>query len=278
MIDLHTHSAYSDGTQTPLELMTEAAQVGITVLGLTDHDTIAGYEDAKAAAEATGVGLVTGIEISTRFKGRVVHLLGYLFDHTRAIAEHCTRVRKARVERLRDMVDVMERDGLITWEEVQQVAGTDATLGRPHIADALLQRGTITHRDEAFTTYLSPSSPYYRSYWAPTLQESIKLIHDAGGVAVWAHPRAAARGGMHDWQAIREGIALGIDGLEVDHRDNPVADRAKLASMVSELGLVRTGSSDYHGSGKHNQLGEHNTSPHMLERIAHQATMEVYRP
>ncbi|MEZ7898255.1 MAG: PHP domain-containing protein [Flaviflexus sp.] len=278
MIDLHTHSAYSDGTQSPRELFEEAARAGITVLGLTDHDTVAGYEEAREAARETGVGLVTGIEISTRLHGKVVHLLGYLFDETEGITQHCIRVQEARVTRLKNMVDAMAEDRLITWDEVLAVAGSEATLGRPHIADALFKRGTISHRDEAFATYLSPRSPYYRDYWAPSLPEAINLIHDGGGVVIWAHPRADSRGGAHGWSAINEGIDLGIDGLEVDHRDNPAEDREKLARIVMKLGLVRTGSSDYHGSGKHNQLGEHTTSPDMLDRIAHKATMEVYYP
>lgn len=278
MIDLHTHSLHSDGTQTPGELMAEAASVGIEILGLTDHDTVRGYGEAKAAVATTGVGLVTGIEISTRHEHRTVHLLGYLFDPDEGIIDHCIRVRQARQERLINMVDAMEKDGIVTWQEVVAVAGEDATLGRPHIADALLARGTISHRDEAFSGYLSPRSPYYRPYWAPELVDSIALIHDAGGVAIWAHPRAASRGGSHDWAAIGRGLDLGMDGLEVDHRDNSPADRRELASIVTERGLVQTGSSDYHGSGKKNLLGENTTSREMFERIAHKAAMEVYYP
>lgn len=278
MIDLHTHSLHSDGTQSPAELMTEAASRGVTVIGLTDHDTVAGYAEATAAVQTTGVALVRGIEISARHHGRSVHLLGYLVDPEHGIREHCERLRRARVDRLESMVAAMARDGLLTWEEVMAVAGEGATLGRPHVADALVARGAVSSRDEAFSELLSASSPYYRPYWAPGLGEAIDLVHNAGGVAVWAHPRASNRGAAHSWEAIMTGVELGIDGLEVDHRDNPMPDRRLLADIVTEHRLVQTGSSDYHGSGKVNRLGENTTSPNMLERIAHKATMEVIYP
>lgn len=278
MIDLHTHTLHSDGTQTPAELMAEAAQAGISVLGLTDHDTVAGYDEALACVTDTGVSLVRGIEISARHRQRSVHLLGYLFDPDEGIIEHCNTLREARVERLYRMVEAMEEDGLLTWQEVLDTAGAGATLGRPHIADALLARGTIANRDEAFATVLSPKSSYYRPYRAPSLEEAVRLVHDAGGVAIWAHPRAVSRGGAHEWESIISGLDLGIDGLEVGHRDNPREDRRQLADLVEERGLVRTGSSDYHGSGKLNRLGENTTSAQMLEKIAHKAALEVIRP
>lgn len=258
--------------------MAEAAEVGIDVLALTDHDTVAGHAEAAAAVPETGVALVPGIEISARHHHRSVHLLGYLFDPDEGVAEHCLTLRRAREERLQLMVEAMEEDDLLTWQEVVDAAGEGATLGRPHIADALLARGTIASRDEAFESILSPRSPYYRPYWAPSLEDAIRLLHDAGGVAIWAHPRAAGRGGAHSWESIRSAVDLGIDGFEVDHRDNPPADRRQLAEIVDDHQLVRTGSSDYHGSGKINRLGENTTSSQMLERIAHKAAMEVIRP
>lgn len=278
MIDLHTHTRHSDGTQTPTELMTEAADVGLTVIGLTDHDTVAGYPEAGAAVATTGVALVRGIEISARHMHRSVHLLGYLCDPNEGIIQHCDTLREARMERLYTMVKALETDGLLTWPEVLEAAGEGATLGRPHIADALVKRGTIASRDEAFTTLLSAQSPYYRPYRAPGLDEAVRLVRDAGGVAVWAHPRAVSRGGAHPWESIVSGLDLGVEGLEVDHRDNPMEDRRQLADLVTKYGLVRTGSSDYHGSGKPNRLGENTTSAEMLERIAHKAAMEVIRP
>ena len=278
MIDLHTHSLHSDGTQTPAELLADAARAGLTHIGLTDHDTIAGWDSAARAVTETGVALIRGIEISARHEHRSAHLLGYLFNPDDGIIQHCADLRAARAERLHIMVDAMERDGLLTWQEVLDVAGDGASLGRPHIADALLARGTVANRSEAFTTLLAPHSPYYRPYPAPSLADAIRLIHDAGGVAVWAHPRATGRGGAHSWSAIAAGIELGLDGLEVDHRDNPDEDRRRLAALADEHGLVRTGSSDYHGSGKTNRLGENTTSPQMLEKIAHEAALEVIHP
>nr|WP_194309258.1 PHP domain-containing protein [Flaviflexus huanghaiensis] len=275
---MHTHSLHSDGTQSPGELMAEAASVGIDVLGLTDHDTVAGYDEAIAAVPETGVSLVRGIEMSARHEHRSVHLLGYLFDPAEGIGEHCVRLRAERADRLYRMVEAMDADGLLTWGEVLDVAGQDATLGRPHVADALQARGVVASRDEAFATLLSARSPYYRPYRAPDLREAVNLVHDAGGVAIWAHPRAVARGGAHSWESIIYGLDLGIDGLEVDHRDNPPEDRRVLADIVTERQLIRTGASDYHGSGKLNRLGEHTTSPEMFEKIAYKASMEVINP
>ncbi|AZN29646.1 PHP domain-containing protein [Flaviflexus salsibiostraticola] len=278
MIDLHTHSVHSDGTQSPQELMAEAASLGIHTVALTDHDTVAGHREAIDAVTVTGVSLVRGIEISARYEHRSVHLLGYLFDPHEGIAQHCIRLREARTDRLYSMVEAMEEDGLLTWQEVLDASGDGATLGRPHVADALLARGTVESRDDAFATLLSARSPYYRPYWAPELGEAVDLIHEAGGVAIWAHPRAVGRGAAHSWSSIVEGLDLGIDGLEVDHRDNPRSDRDILADIVTERGLIRTGSSDYHGTGKRNRLGENTTSPEMFEKIAYKASMEVINP
>lgn len=268
VIDLHAHSRFSDGTQSPAELVTEAANTGIAVLGLTDHDTTGGWDEAGCAAQQQGIGLVRGMEISCRYEGISVHLLSYLHDPqaaelTAAVAE----ARRARVVRSRTMADRLAEDFPITWEDVVRAAGEGATIGRPHIADALVAAGVIEDRTAAFAGLLSGSSKYYVSL--PTISpiDAIRMVHEAGGAAVFAHPRASMRGRVVPDYGVRAMIEAGLDGLETDHRDNPPHARVQLRETARTHDLLVTGSSDYHGEGKPNRLGEHATAPGMFDRL-----------
>lgn len=273
MIDLHTHSSRSDGTDTPAELVATAAAAGITTLGLTDHDTASGWAEAAEAARAHSIRLVRGVEMSATYLSHSVHILAYLLDADHeAFARHTASLRQARTDRLAAMIEAMAAENIITADEVAAHTPEGATPGRPHIADALVARGTYAHRDEAFAGVLSSSSPYYRPYVAPELEQVISTIHDCGGVAIWAHPMARSRWVPTEAE-IRDGIALGLDGLEVDHRDN--ADRDLLGTLVRDSDLIRTGSSDYHGTGKVNRLGEFTTEPDQLEEICQRGVLEV---
>ena len=268
-IDLHTHSRYSDGTQSPGELVAEAAQSGIAVLGLTDHDTTAGWDEAVAAARSAGIGLVRGMEISCRYEGISVHLLSYLHDPDAAeLTATVTDARRARLVRTRTMVERLAEDYPVTWEGVLAHAGEEATIGRPHIADALVAAGVVEDRSAAFAGLLTTHSKYYVSL--PTISpiEAIRMVREAGGVSVFAHPRASMRGRTVPDAGVRAMIEAGLDGLEVDHRDNPPSARVKLRELAEDHDLLITGSSDYHGTGKPNRLAEHTTDPAMLERLA----------
>lgn len=263
--DLHTHSRYSDGTQPPAELVAEAAAVGLDVLALTDHDTTRGWAEAASAAQSAGVGLVRGMEVSCRWDGISVHILCYLHDPEGAEITHAVeQARDDRIIRSRLMVDRLSQDFPVTWEDVERVAGPDATIGRPHIADALVAVGVVADRTEAFGRLLTGSGPYYVALPVISPVDAIGMIHDAGGAAVFAHPLASARGRVVPEAGMRAIIAAGLDGLEVDHRDNPPAGRARLRTLAAERGLLVTGSSDYHGTGKPNQLGEHTTERSQL--------------
>lgn len=275
-IDLHTHSRVSDGTQRPAELVAEARRVGLDVLALTDHDTTAGWAEAEAAARTEGVALVRGTEISCTAGGISVHLLSYLHDdRDPALAAELEASRASRDGRARAMVDRLAADYELSWAEVAAQAGAGATIGRPHIADVLVARGYARDRSAAFATMLAPRGPYYVRYRAPEAAEVVALVLAAGGVPVFAHPRAASRGRVVDEQVIRDLADAGLAGLEVDHRDHTEADKARLRELAAELGLLITGSSDYHGAGKPNRLGEHTTAPEVLAEIADRGHLEV---
>src|SRR5699024_10414059 len=174
------------------------------------------------------------------------------------------QARDDRIIRSWLMVDRLSQDFPVTWEDVERVAGPDATIGRPHIADALVAVGVVGDRTEAFGRLLTGSGPYYVALPVISPVDAIGMIHDAGGAAVFAHPLASARGRVVPEAGMRAIIAAGLDGLEVDHRDNPPAGRARLRTLAAERGLLVTGSSDYHGTGKPNQLGEHTTERSQL--------------
>lgn len=276
-IDLHAHSTASDGTQHPAEVVAGAAAAGLSTLGLTDHDTAAGWEDATAAALRLGVDLVRGIEISCSRRGVSVHLLGYLVDPDHeALAAELAHSRESRVTRLERMVERMAADGIpVTMADVRTQVTPGATLGRPHIADALVARGIVPTRDGAFVDYLHNSSRYYVSHYAPEPVRAVQLVRAAGGVAVMAHPFARRRGRTVTDRVIRDMAAAGMAGLEVFHRDHDDAERAHGLELADELGLLVTGSSDYHGRGKLNRLGENTTAPEVLEQIEARATSGV---
>lgn len=281
-IDLHTHSSASDGTQLPGEVIRSAAEAGLDVVALTDHDTTAGWEEAAEAAREHAVAFVPGTEVSCQTDdGISVHLLSYLQDpQDRALDEVMQRARRSRRTRAERMVEMIAEDYPISWEQVlDQVVG-DATVGRPHLADALVAAGIAQTRSEAFSTVLHPRSGYYVGHYAPDPVTAVRLVRQAGGVPVMAHPLAGVRGRTVGQEVFDAMIEAGLAGLEIAHRDNPPEARAMLSQMAAEHDLIVTGSSDYHGSGKPNELGENLTSEQSLRRIMAEADSgtQVVRP
>jgi predicted metal-dependent phosphoesterase TrpH len=268
-IDLHTHSNVSDGTEDPDVLVASAARAGLDVVALTDHDSTAGWERAAAAADIHGVALIPGMEVSCRTDtGISVHVLSYLHDPTHpGLLEEIARSRDARLTRARRMVELMSADYPITWDLVQEHVTEGATVGRPHIADAMISLGIVSTRSEAFERVLTARSPYWVSHYAPHPARAVRLIREAGGVPVFAHPSAFNRGAVVGGAVIDEMIDAGLLGLEIEHRDNPESARVALHRIARDNDLLVTGSSDYHGTGKPNLLGENVTSAETLEAI-----------
>jgi predicted metal-dependent phosphoesterase TrpH len=283
VIDLHTHSCVSDGTGTPRQVMEAAARSGLRAVALTDHDTTAGWAEAADAVASTGVTLVRGAEISTRANtpegGISVHLLAYLHDPTHpGLLGELERTRTDRVTRARRMVELLAQDFPVTWDDVVAQTHDGATVGRPHLADALVAAGVVATRDEAFATILHPGAPYYVPHYAPDTADVVRAVLAAGGVPVMAHPRAGARGRVVTEETIAELAAAGLAGLEVDHRDHDRPDRERLRVLAGELDLLVTGSSDYHGKGKTNRIGENTTEPAVLEEIVRRGLLELIEP
>jgi predicted metal-dependent phosphoesterase TrpH len=256
-----------------------AAAAGLDAVALTDHDTTAGWASAGAAAREAGIALVRGTEVSARSHGISVHLLSYLQDpeHPALLAE-MERTRAARLVRARSIVDLLSEDYDLTWDDVVAATGIDATVGRPHIADALVARGIVADRDEAFASMLVPRSKYYVPHYAPDVLDAVAAIRASGGVPVFAHPGADGRGRVVPDVVIERMADAGLAGLEVHHRDHGPGQVARLTALAERLGLLVTGSSDYHGAGKPNLLGENLTDPGVLGAIEAQGAVPVVRP
>ncbi|SFB31925.1 PHP domain-containing protein [Cellulomonas marina] len=277
--DLHTHSTASDGTQTPAEVVRAAAAAGLDVVALTDHDTTAGWDAAADEARRSGVALVRGTEVSTLSGHVSVHLLSYLHDPEHpALAAELARTRAARDGRARAMVDLLSRDLPITWADVEAQSVGNVALGRPHIADALVAAGVVPDRDTAFARLLSARGPYFVPHHAPPTARAVALVRAAGGVPVLAHPGADARGRVIPDAVFDELAGAGLAGVEVHHRDHTPAQVARLSAIAARLGLLVTGSSDYHGTGKVNRLGEHLTAPEVVAAVEEQGGLPVVRP
>jgi len=281
-IDLHTHSTRSDGRGSPAQVMQEAKAAGLDIVALTDHDTTAGWAEAAEACDELGLGFVPGIELTTRAhvidpetgqeRRFATHLLAYLPDpynaELNAVMEESL---SSRVSRLKAITDALSEDYDIEWEHVQEVISDGRTAGRPAIADAMIQRGIFAKRDQLFEL-VYPGSKYYQpNRGVPDTVEAIGLIRRAGGVPVIAHPmargKAPAPGESMPRQHFVEMIQAGLAGFEVDHRDVPPHAREWLTQLAFEFDLITTGSSDYHGTGKDNVLGENLTAPDVLRRI-----------
>lgn len=269
-IDLHTHTTASDGTDSPSELLAAAFAADLDVIALTDHDTTAGWAPAEQAlGRFPGLRLIRGAELSCVADGIPLHLLAYLFDPGLAeLATEMALTRDDRIPRAQEMVRRMAAEGIpIEWEGVLATLPAGATVGRPHLADALVAGGVAKSRDEAFSRWLHSSSPFYVAHHSMHPVHAVQLVRRAGGVVVFAHPRATRRGRIVPDALIEQLAQAGLAALEVDHRDQDESDRAHLRSLASELGLLITGASDYHGSGKQNRLGENSTSPEALDAL-----------
>jgi hypothetical protein len=267
-IDLHTHSSVSDGTETPGELVAAAISAGLGTVALTDHDSTAGWQAARDAASGTGLTLIPGMELSTNYGPASVHVLAYLFDPLDpTIIAETARIRDGRLHRAERIVERIAKDYGISWADVLAQSTDGGTIGRPHIADALVAHGDVSDRSAAFQSILHWKSGYYEKYYAPSPLDGVRMIVAAGGVPVLAHPATHGRYRVIEEHAIKELVDAGLFGLEIHHRDNTEDGKIRLFELARKFGLVVTGSSDYHGEGKPNRLGENTTEPAVLEKI-----------
>ena len=274
-IDLHCHSTASDGTLSPAELVIAGAAAGLDVLAITDHDTTGGWA-AAAQARPAGLRLVRGAELSCRWYGLQpaipLHLLAYLFDPAEPhLAADLTGLREDRERRAERIVDLLRADGVgITWAEVQEYAA-GGSVGRPHIAQALIRAGLVHTTNEAFASRWLGAR-----YFVPKADldvfRAVRAVREAGGVPVFAHPRATKRGRVVPDRLIRDLAGAGLFGLEADHEDHTPEQRAEMRALADALGLVVTGSSDFHGTHKTVRLGAFQTAPEAYEKIVAAAT------
>ena len=244
-IDLHTHSTYSDGLLAPAELVREAAARGVRVLALTDHDTVAGIPEARAAGERFGVEIIPGVELSAAFEsGGEVHLLGYAFDVAdTTLLERLAGYARARAERMERMVARLNEIGVpIDPRRVRQLAG-HGTVGRPHLARALIEAGYARDLPDAFDRYIGAGKPAYVPRPRVDPAEAIALVRAAGGVPVLAHPYSV--GDVE--RALDCLVPAGLAGMEVDYGEYASEDREALRRIAARRGLIATGGSDYHG-------------------------------
>ncbi len=267
-IDLHTHSSVSDGTESPAELIAAAAAAGLGTVAITDHDSTAGWDTAIAAGRALGVTVIPGLELSTQLELASVHMLGYLVDpEDPDLVSATAEIRAERLGRAEAMVGRIAKDYPISWEDVVAQTTPGGTIGRPHIADALVAKGLVADRSAAFRGILNWRGGYYQPHKAPLPVTGVELIVGAGGVPVIAHPGARGPSSLFDDARIGTLVEAGLAGLELHHRDNAPERLPRWQAWADEYDLIVTGSSDYHGAGKPNRLGEHTTEPAQLARI-----------
>lgn len=280
-IDPHTHSTFSDGTDTPAQIFAAAAKTGpgepnLDVIGLVDHDTFAHYGPATQAwkqlreAGEPVPSVLLGMEISCQLAtGPEAHLLAYLpRENGPALRSIVDRAQGARRERIEQMVALLAKDYPISWEDIVSRLSPGQTPGRPHVADALVRAGSFPDRSAAFAQVLHRGGGYYVPRWSPTPLEAIEATLADGGVPVLAHP-FARRGAKHyltesDIAAMKQ---AGLVGMEVWHRDHSERNVQRAAQVASRLALAPSGSSDFHGAGKPNRLGENLMPPQTLEQI-----------
>jgi 3',5'-nucleoside bisphosphate phosphatase len=270
-IDLHTHSSVSDGTDTPAELVRKAHAVGLDVVALTDHDTFDGLDEAAAESERLGILLVRGMELSCSRGGDSVHVLAYGVDPANpALAAEMARVRDGRLGRLAGVLAKLAELGVpVSEAEVMAQVGDSPSVGRPHIADALIKAGHVRDRQEAFDRFLADGGPAHVHRYTIEVERGIDLVHEAGGLAVIAHPWGRGREYVLPSRVL-EALARdhGLDGIEVDHQDHDSETRERLRALADGLGLLATGASDYHGVGKlDHDLGCNTTDPEVFNEM-----------
>jgi hypothetical protein len=243
-VDLHLHSTASDGEFSPSELVEMALERGLEVISITDHDTTDGIEEALEAAKGTNLEVIPGVEISADIPKKEVHLLGYYIDHRdRNFGEVLCAIRRYRVKRALAMLEKLASFGIpLKWDRVMEIAG-GGSVGRPHIAQAMVEEGYVSSIDEAFLLYIGRDGPAYVERYKLAPSEAVRLIKGAKGLAVLAHPSKVI-------ELLPSLVRAGLVGIEVRYDDYPEEEIEHLAGLASKYNLVPTGGSDFHGREK----------------------------
>jgi 3',5'-nucleoside bisphosphate phosphatase len=255
-VDLHVHTTASDGTRTPRKVVELAHSRGLGAIAITDHDTVSGVQEALDRAAQIGLRVIPGVEISAEHDGVQAHILGYLVDHTSpALVKQLERFGRARLRRANQMLKRLRSlDVPLPWDAIAEAA-EEGVVGRPHIAKALLDAGHVSSIEEAFGRYLSPGQPAYVPRLKTTPREAIRIIRDAGGVPVLAHPWCIVF-------ILESLVADGLMGLETHYRGYDACQVNRLSRLAQEHGLIRTGGTDFHGlEGEAYSLGEVDVPP-----------------
>ena len=266
-VDLHMHTNCSDGTHSPADILEMVRSAKLAAFAITDHDTLEGYRAVQRKLTQGDGELVTGVELSSEFKGTDLHILAYGFDPDYIPLKNAlSRFQEIRNQRGRKMVEKLNHLGInISYEDVQKKAG-HGVIGRPHVAEAIFDSGAIKRYNEAFEKYIGVSGPAYVPKANFTPAEAIELIHEAGGVAVLAHPAVSEA-----YQHVEMLVGQGLDGIEVFHPEHSTEEIKKFKKMAQEFGLSVTGGSDYHGrEGRNDKIGSQKVSyvylSHLLQK------------
>lgn len=248
-VDLHIHSTMSDGTMSPTEIVDLAYKKGLSCIALTDHDTVAGNQEAQQRGDVVGLEVISGMELSVSFEGLNVHLLGYLIDSENvSLLRSLHTLQEARETRNREILHILDGNGIhITEKELQKVSGTGQT-GRPHIAKILMEKKVVRSMDEAFDTYLGRDGSAYVSRFVLDMKSAVDVIHKAGGLAVVAHPYHLIKNDMISGEILLHLKELGVDGIETYYPTHSRKFRKQLIKLAEKYGLLLTGGSDYHGT------------------------------
>ncbi len=251
-VDLHAHTTASDGSLTPTELVALARERKLDAVGITDHDNIFGWDEAFAAGAEQGIEIVPGVELSTSYEGGRFHLLGYFIDPQSELNATLISIQRARANRNDVIFDNLRALGVpLEEDEVRAYAGAGGQLGRPHFARAMVARGYVSSTQEAFDLYLADGKPAYATKEVLTPQEAIKGIHQAGGIAIWAHPPLNRNFSLDELaEKVSERHAWGLDGLEIYYSTYTPEEAAWARAMCTTHDLLPGGGSDFHGASK----------------------------
>ncbi len=267
--DLHVHTTFSDGVLTPTEIVERAHEVGLDAVAITDHDSVAGVPEAAEAGRRLGVQVVPGVEINTDVPGSEVHMLGYFLDiESPALKEALHGLREGRLRRAERMVLLLRRIGVpVRLERVLEIAGGGAAVGRPHVAQAIIELGRASDMNDAFGKYLGRGRPAHAARRKFTPEQAIGIIRAAGGVPVLAHP---ALSGCD--RKVRGWVRAGMRGIEADHSEHQDAQVCAYRRLARDLGLIATAGSDFHGlPGNRTVLGGHTCDTEVVERLRQEA-------